>query len=97
MKYILDGSVGIKWVMNEADSAVARRLRDAFQNQVHGLIAPDSFPLGVVFRRVEQTPDRGNLSESAKTPPAPRWKARSSSIKIYPSDHGVLADLRWSG
>jgi predicted nucleic acid-binding protein len=45
MKYVLDASVGIKWVMNEVDSAEARQLRDDFRNQVHELIAPDSFPL----------------------------------------------------
>jgi predicted nucleic acid-binding protein len=45
MKYILDASIGIKWVMNEVDSAPARRVRDAFRNQAYELIAPDSFPL----------------------------------------------------
>jgi predicted nucleic acid-binding protein len=45
MKYVLDASVGIKWVMNEVDSAEARRLRDNFRNRIHELIAPDSFPL----------------------------------------------------
>jgi predicted nucleic acid-binding protein len=46
MKYVLDASVGIKWVMNEVDSREARHLRDDFHNQIHELIAPDSFPLG---------------------------------------------------
>jgi len=45
MKYVLDASIGIKWVMNEVDSALARRVRDAFRNQAYELIAPDSFPL----------------------------------------------------
>jgi predicted nucleic acid-binding protein len=45
MKYVLDASVGIKWVMNEIDSANARQLRDDFRSQIHDLIAPDSFPL----------------------------------------------------
>jgi predicted nucleic acid-binding protein len=45
MKYVLDASVGIKWVMNEVDSTEARHLRDDFRNQIHELIAPDSFPL----------------------------------------------------
>src|SRR5271156_4105344 len=31
--------------MNEVDSAVARHLRDESRNQIHELIAPDSFPL----------------------------------------------------
>lgn len=45
MRYVLDASVGIKWVMNEVDSAEARHLRDDFRNLIHELIAPDSFPL----------------------------------------------------
>jgi predicted nucleic acid-binding protein len=45
MKYVLDASVGIKWVMNEIDSANARQLRDDFRSQIHDLIAPDSFLL----------------------------------------------------
>jgi predicted nucleic acid-binding protein len=45
MKYVLDASVGIKWVMNEVDSMEARHLRDHFRNQIHELLAPDSFPL----------------------------------------------------
>ncbi len=45
MRYVLDASVGIKWVMNEVDSAEAHHLRDDYRNQVHELIAPDSFPL----------------------------------------------------
>ncbi len=45
MRSVLDASLGVKWVMNEVDSALARRLRDNYRNQVHDLIAPDSFPL----------------------------------------------------
>jgi predicted nucleic acid-binding protein len=45
MKYVLDASVGIEWVMNEIDSAKARQLRDDFRSRIHDLIAPDSFPL----------------------------------------------------
>jgi hypothetical protein len=46
MRYVLEASLAIKWVMNEIDSAVARCLRDNSRNQIHELIArPDSFPL----------------------------------------------------
>jgi predicted nucleic acid-binding protein len=44
MKCVLDASEGIKWVMNEVDSTEARDLRDDFRNQIHRLIALDSFP-----------------------------------------------------
>jgi predicted nucleic acid-binding protein len=47
MKYVLDASIGIKWVMNEVDSTIARQLRGQFRSHVHELIAPDSFPLEV--------------------------------------------------
>ena len=47
MKYVLDASVGIKWVMNEIDSAKARQLRDDFRNRIHDLIAPDSYTLEI--------------------------------------------------
>jgi predicted nucleic acid-binding protein len=45
MRYVLDASIAVKWVMNEFDSAAAHRLRDNARNQIHELIAPDSFPL----------------------------------------------------
>jgi predicted nucleic acid-binding protein len=44
MKYVLDVNVALKWVLNEADSPKARRLRDDWRAQVHELIAPDVFP-----------------------------------------------------
>ncbi len=45
MKYVLDASVGLKWVLTEPDSAKAILLRDDFRNTVHELIAPDVFSL----------------------------------------------------
>ena len=47
MKYSLDSSVGLKWVLKEPDSSVAVRLRDSFQHGSHELIAPDIFPVEV--------------------------------------------------
>jgi predicted nucleic acid-binding protein len=43
MKYVLDSSVALKWVVSEADSARAVRLRDEYRNGNHTLIAPDLF------------------------------------------------------
>ena len=43
MKYVLDSSVALKWVLPEADSAKAIRLRDEYKNGVHELLAPDIF------------------------------------------------------
>ena len=45
MKYVIDSSVSFKWVVPESDSNKADRLRDAFRNAVHELVAPDVFSL----------------------------------------------------
>ncbi len=44
MKYVLDSSVSLKWVLAEADSAKAIRLRNEYSNGIHQLLAPDIFP-----------------------------------------------------
>jgi predicted nucleic acid-binding protein len=44
MKYVIDSSVAFKWEVVEVDSDKARRLRDAFRNGIHKLLAPDLFP-----------------------------------------------------
>jgi predicted nucleic acid-binding protein len=44
MRYVLDSSAALKWVLSEADSAKAIRLRDEYSNGVHELLAPDLFP-----------------------------------------------------
>jgi predicted nucleic acid-binding protein len=45
MKYVIDRSMAVKWVVPETDSDKADRLRDAFQKAVHELLAPDVFSL----------------------------------------------------
>jgi predicted nucleic acid-binding protein len=44
VKYVLDSCVALKWVLPEADSGKAIRLRDEYGNGVHELLAPDVFP-----------------------------------------------------
>jgi len=44
MRYILDSSVALKWVLPEADSVKAIRLRDEYISGLHELLAPDIFP-----------------------------------------------------
>lgn len=41
MKYALDSSVALKWVLPEPDSAKAKQLRDDYANGIHELIAPN--------------------------------------------------------
>ena len=57
MKYVLDTSVAIKTVIQEADSAKALQLRDDYNNTTHDLIAPDLFPTEVcnVLMMAERT------------------------------------------
>jgi predicted nucleic acid-binding protein len=44
MRYVLDSSVALKWVLPEVDSTKAIRLRDEYRNGLHELLAPDIFP-----------------------------------------------------
>src|SRR5437660_1206779 len=44
MKYVLDSSVALKWVLPEPLSDKARNLRDDYRNQIHELLAPDILP-----------------------------------------------------
>ena len=48
MKYVLDSSVAVKWVLPEKDSDKAIRLRDDYRQGLHQLIAPDWFTLEVM-------------------------------------------------
>ena len=43
MKYVLDSSVALKWVLPEPDSAKAIQLRSDSQNGIHTLLAPNIF------------------------------------------------------
>lgn len=47
MKYVLDASVALKWVLTEPDSPKALSVRDDFRQQLLELLAPDVFPVEV--------------------------------------------------
>ncbi len=47
MKYIIDSSVALKWVLAEPDSAKANQHRDEFRNAVHELLAPEVFEVEI--------------------------------------------------
>ncbi len=47
MKYVLDASVAVKWVLPEPDSAKALSIRDDYRIGTHELIAPDTLPVEV--------------------------------------------------
>src|ERR1700686_938580 len=44
MKYVLDASVALSWVLQRPHSLKAVTLRDEYLNGIHDLIAPDIFP-----------------------------------------------------
>lgn len=43
MRYVIDSSVMVKWVLPEPDSDKALRLRDDLRNATHQLLSPDIF------------------------------------------------------
>ena len=47
MKYVLDASVALKWVLPEQDSDKANQVRDDYRNGLHELLAPDIFSVEV--------------------------------------------------
>jgi predicted nucleic acid-binding protein len=44
---VLDASVGVKWVIPEANSNKALSLRDDYRNAVFDLLAPDFYPFEI--------------------------------------------------
>lgn len=50
MKYVVDSSVGFKWVLVEDLSDKARQLRENYQDGIHQLFAPDVFPIEIAAR-----------------------------------------------
>jgi predicted nucleic acid-binding protein len=47
MRYVLDSSAALQWVLPERESARAIRLREDTRNALHELLAPDIFPAEV--------------------------------------------------
>ena len=98
MKYVLDSSVAVKWVLPEVDTGKALRFRDDFRNAVHELIAPDIFTvevahaLGRTERQRRIAPPKGAalwhdvmLSSPqlySSTPLVPRAFAIGSAMRI---------------
>jgi predicted nucleic acid-binding protein len=70
MRYVLDSSVALKWVLPEADSAKAIRLGNEYKTGVHELLAPDVF-----------VPEIANALASAER--QGRIKAGESAIYLH--------------
>ena len=98
MKFVLDASVALKWVLPEPDSSKALSLRDDYRNEIHDLIAPDTFAVEVAHalpraeRRgiILQSEAAQKLADVLATAPAfhpnipllPRATAISSDVRI---------------
>ena len=56
MRYVVDSSVAIKWVLPETDSDKATLLFQEYQQGLHELLAPDVFPVesGHAITRAER-------------------------------------------
>ena len=63
MKYVIDSSVGVKWVIPEVDSAKALRLRDDYRNAVIELLAPD-FYLFEVANSITRAERQGRITQA---------------------------------
>jgi predicted nucleic acid-binding protein len=85
MKFILDASVALKWVLTEPDSPKARAFRTDFRLQLHELLALDVYPveLAHALTRAER---RGIL----KPPQATRLLADVLSTPIPLHPYGSL-------
>jgi predicted nucleic acid-binding protein len=70
MKYVLDSSAAVKWVLPEADLAKAIRLRAEYENGIRELLAPDIF-----------TPEIANALASAER--QRRIKTGESAVLLY--------------
>ena len=86
MKKVLDSSVGFKWVVPEADSDKAVRLRDDYRNGAVELLSPDVFPIEVAhaLTRAER---QGRIS------PAQGALALADVLALLPQLHDSLTLL----
>ncbi len=81
MRYVLDASVALKWVLIEADSGKARQLRDDFRAGIHELIAPDSFALEIALA-LTKAERRGMIQDAAA-----RWTDVMTSAPHFSPSH----------
>ena len=83
MMYVLDSCVGLKWIFLEADSDIARKLRDDFTNGVIELLVPDIFPVEVA--QAITRAERAN-----RITPAEGERNMNNMLTLLPSVHDSL-------
>jgi predicted nucleic acid-binding protein len=97
MRFILDSSVALKWVLPDQDSAKAIRLRDEFHAGLHELLAPDVLPIEVGHaltkaetRQVIATPHGWALWQAVMAD----CPALAGSISLMPRTYEISSRLR---
>jgi predicted nucleic acid-binding protein len=78
MKYVLDASVALKWVLAENLSPKAVRRRNDFRSHIHELIAPDLFPFEVAHALAR--------AERQKIIQPPQGTKRLLAVMRFPPD-----------
>jgi predicted nucleic acid-binding protein len=99
MKYVLDASVALKWVLPEEDSDVADKLREEFRQGIHDFLSPDVFwaEVGHALARAERRgiirqPDGSRLlAEILTTPPR-----LATSFPLLTNAFSIASALRTS-
>ena len=99
MKYVLDASVALKWVLTETHSDKALALREEFRGGFHELLAPDVFPaeIGHALARAERkrviSPPDGSLLLADILTTLPQL---ASSLLLLPEAFSLASALRVS-
>lgn len=86
MKYVLDSSVALKWVLPEPDVSKAVQLRDDYHNGVHELLAPDIFPVETLHALTK-------AERRQRIAPANGWTLWQSLLADAPAMHSHLSLL----
>ena len=86
MRRVLDSSVGFKWVVAEADTDKALRLRNDFRTGLVELLAPDVFP-------VEISHGLTRAERQMRITPAEGATYVSDLLKLLPQLHPSLTLL----
>jgi predicted nucleic acid-binding protein len=97
MRYVLDSSVAVKWVLKEILTDKALLLRDDFKYQIHELLSPDVFPIEVSHaltkaerKKVITPPQGGTLwMDIMKTCPL-----LSASIPLVPRAYQIASKAK---
>lgn len=97
MKYVVDSSAALKWVLPEIDSDKAIRLREEYRNGLHDLLAVDIFPAEagnglLVAERMGRIASFANLLADILTT-CPRLQ---STIPLIPAATMVISKVRVS-